>query len=59
MKKFFSLLFFIPLTHAFAALSTGVKPDNRLFDRDGWYFLDVLTFIEKFLLKVALPLVVV
>ena len=32
---------------------------NRLFDSKGWFFLDVLIFIEKFLLKVALPLVVV
>ena len=59
MKKLFSLLIFVPLNSIFAAISTGVKPGNRLFDTEGWYFLDVLAFVEKFLLKVALPLVIV
>ncbi len=62
MKNLLSLtLSFFLLTHyAFAQkIGIGALPDNSLITTTGWGLIDILTFMESFLLKVVLPIIII
>ena len=64
MKRifFFFLSVFLSIETLFAEqLSTGIEPKNALISKggNGWGLVEVLSLVEEFLLKVALPLVII
>lgn len=64
MKRilFLSIFFLLSFDSIFATqLSTGIEPKNALIGKggNGWGLVELLRFAEEFLLKVALPLVII
>lgn len=64
MKRIFFFLFsiFLSINALFAdKLTTGIEPKNALIEKGGkdWGLVEILSLAEQFLLKVALPLVII
>lgn len=60
--SFISIILWLESAFAVTPLTTGVEPTNSLFSGgsgNGWWLIELLGKAEEFLLKVALPLVII
>lgn len=65
-KSFFTFLFYSFLSFGISSnisaqerIDTLTSPNNSLITKTNWNIIDVLSYIESFLLQVILPLIVV